>query len=489
MNVMLELLFTLTIAGSVASAAILLLRLVRAERFPAFWRYKLGKMAIVFYLLPVTITLPRISVISTLSEGSALLRDKAGLQMPNPLSLSNFLSITAKPILTVPKNAVIVLLALWAAGALLFAAWQLYGYIRFTVVLRRSQSAVAANSEATERLAAVKADLGITSKVALASSPLLQSPMLVGFFNPTIYLPAASIDGLDWDMVIRHELIHLKRKDIWVKAASLGISALHWFNPLVHLLRQDLATWSELSCDEAVVKKMSRSERLRYGQTILNVSAGNQLLARRLPVQFGASLSGDGKKLKRRLNAMLHVKKHSKKTMILLLSTVMMVAAVSIIAAIWASSVTPAVADLGTGDPLKLTGLGEKDDNESNRDSSATLKHNTDITSVNDANANAIKDTTTSPDTNTNATNHQGPVSEPNTILPEPSSSPSAAEPIINEIAPSDDTMLVAEGSNSTIAAESPQPIIVPAPLPSESGKISENKLNVMEDSIRPSVE
>jgi hypothetical protein len=29
----------------------------------------------------------------------------------------------------------------------------------------------------------------------------------------------------------------------------------------------------------------------------------------------------------------------------------------------------------------------------------------------------------------------------------------------------------------------------VPAPLPSESGKISENKLDVMEDSIRPSVE
>lgn len=54
---------------------------------------------------------------------------------------------------------------------------------------------------------------------------------------------------MDMGMVIHHELIHLKRKDLWVKAFTLGASALHWFNPLVHILQKDIHTWSELSCD------------------------------------------------------------------------------------------------------------------------------------------------------------------------------------------------------------------------------------------------
>lgn len=98
---------------------------------------------------------------------------------------------------------------LWAAGLLVFAAWQLYCYVRFTSTLTRSQSIVAANSEAAVQLAAVKADLAITSKVRLAFNPLLHSPMLIGFFKPIIYLPAASNDNLDWDMVIRHETPYL----------------------------------------------------------------------------------------------------------------------------------------------------------------------------------------------------------------------------------------------------------------------------------------
>lgn len=102
---------------------------------------------------------------------------------------------------------------------------------------------------------------------------------------------------MDIGMVIHHELIHLKRKDLWVKAITLATSALHWFNPFIYMLKKDIHTWSELSCDEEVVKEMSHTERKRYGETTLNVMVGS----RDLPIRFCASLSGDGKKLKRRL--------------------------------------------------------------------------------------------------------------------------------------------------------------------------------------------
>ena len=144
------------------------------------------------------------------------------------------------------------------------------------------------------------------SNVRLAYSSIIRSPVLVGLWKTTIYLPTENTVNVD--MVIRHELIHLKRKDLWVKAFTLGASALHWFNPLVHILRKDIHIWSELSCDEEVVKEMSHAERKRYGETILSVMAGS----RNLPVQFCASLSGDGKQLKRRLMMMLNVKKQKR---------------------------------------------------------------------------------------------------------------------------------------------------------------------------------
>lgn len=53
-------------------------------------------------------------------------------------------------------------------------------------------------------------------------------------------------------------MIHLKRNDLWIKALVLVANALHWFNPLVYVLRKDIHMWSELSCDEEVVKDTVR---------------------------------------------------------------------------------------------------------------------------------------------------------------------------------------------------------------------------------------
>ncbi|MFK4998442.1 M56 family metallopeptidase [Bacillus sp. N9] len=143
------------------------------------------------------------------------------------------------------------------------------------------------------------------SKVRLAYSTAVRSPVLVGLWKPTIYLPIKNSANLDMCMVIRHELVHLKQNDLWVKAFTLAASALHWLNPLVHILRKDIHMWSELTCDEEVVKEMSYAERKRYGETILNVMIGS----RGIPVRFCVSLSGNGKLLKRRLTMMLNVKK------------------------------------------------------------------------------------------------------------------------------------------------------------------------------------
>ena len=61
-------------------------------------------------------------------------------------------------------------------------------------------------------------------------------------------------------MVFLHELSHYKRGDLWVKAFSLAIAALHWFNPLCYILVNAIDKQCELALDERLIQKMSHED-------------------------------------------------------------------------------------------------------------------------------------------------------------------------------------------------------------------------------------
>ncbi|MGG4142478.1 M56 family metallopeptidase [Paenibacillus algorifonticola] len=353
MNTIFTLMFTLTVAGNAVVACIWLSQHLSTEIWPTKWRYIINKMAVGLYLFPVVVIIQWISRMVPFHTPNDPSMNESASMVPHvqPGPLSSFKPKPIFPEWTISTNTALFLIAIWVIGAAAFAAWQAYSYRRFLKQLSNTSTTVPLNSEAVKQLYLIKQALGLKSRVRLAYSSSIQSPILVGLWKPVIYLPMGSSANVDMSMIIRHELIHLKRKDLWVKMFTLAASALHWFNPLVHFLRKDLHTWSELSCDEEVVKGMSHAERIRYGQTILNVIAGSK----NIPVQLGASLSGDGKQLKRRLSLMLNVKNLSKKTIFISVTAVFAVAAISTSAAVWASGNTPKVAEQKTASAEKQT--------------------------------------------------------------------------------------------------------------------------------------
>ncbi|WP_243626520.1 M56 family metallopeptidase, partial [Candidatus Cryosericum septentrionale] len=70
-------------------------------------------------------------------------------------------------------------------------------------------------------------------------------------------------------MILKHELVHYKRGDIWYKLLMICANAVHWFNPLVYLVvtasNQDL----EMSSDSAVIQNADAVFRKRYSEAIL----------------------------------------------------------------------------------------------------------------------------------------------------------------------------------------------------------------------------
>ena len=97
------------------------------------------------------------------------------------------------------------------------------------------------------------------------------SPMLVGPFRPRLLLPLAlrTIDPLQRDLIVAHELMHWRRGDLWWLVACALLQALCWFNPAMRLLRARLVWAQELGCDRDVLRGRPQVQRKAYAAALV----------------------------------------------------------------------------------------------------------------------------------------------------------------------------------------------------------------------------
>lgn len=195
-----------------------------------------------------------------------------------------------------------VLLVLWGTGALLFAGWQMYRYLAFHHVLEKSSHPAQRDALLTV-FEEQKCVLGITRDIPLRVTQAADCPMLAGFIKPALYLPDEALSEQDAAFIFRHELTHYKRGDLWLKLALVAARAVHWFNPLVHLMARFAQEDIELACDDAVVRGMDVDARRAYGETILR-SVEAQVKKRALVSCF----TGDKETLMRRFEGLFDKK-------------------------------------------------------------------------------------------------------------------------------------------------------------------------------------
>ena len=150
-------------------------------------------------------------------------------------------------------------LALWALGALVWAARLVPGLVALSRVARTGErwhtpAALDALSEAA-RLA------GVTRPVLLLRSSAVPVPATWGVRRPVIALPAAAAT---WTperlrLVLVHELVHVRRQDVLVEALLWLAGALYWFHPALWLAAARVRLERERACDEAVIATGARA--------------------------------------------------------------------------------------------------------------------------------------------------------------------------------------------------------------------------------------
>lgn len=125
----------------------------------------------------------------------------------------------------------------------------------------------------------------------------LATPCVFGFFRPVIALPL-TLRREELEMVLAHEICHLRSGDTRWGMARIVCVCAHWFNPLVwaaaHLSRLDM----EMACDERATSKMTEQERRQYARTlILSVARRG---APSLPI-LASGMSMNGRQMKQRI--------------------------------------------------------------------------------------------------------------------------------------------------------------------------------------------
>ncbi|MEI3612556.1 M56 family metallopeptidase [Pseudogracilibacillus sp. SO30301A] len=294
MNNLLSMLITLSIAGTTLLILSYLITYIFKKTLNANWHYWIRKIVLSLYIVPVFLILDLLSLFKREQQFN--------------YAFSHF------PIdqnsLSLPVIVIQIILVIWLLGAVITSFRFLYIHHNFMKKLKANCISTSRDTIAQSLLEKNMNEMNLTTNINLMFCSVNISPILLGVFKPTIVLPMYDIPDDELDLIIKHELTHFKKKDLWVKQAMLLAMILHWYNPFIYILQKNINKWSELSCDEDIVIKMSHADRKKYGETLLNIiSRANQDTRYNF---LGTTFSDEHTNLKRRLLKILKSKKNSK---------------------------------------------------------------------------------------------------------------------------------------------------------------------------------
>ena len=160
---------------------------------------------------------------------------------------------------------------LWFCGAPLSFALTTAGLLGAERL--RRQSRPLEDARITEMCRQLAASLRISYRAGVAICDRIAVPILVGVFRPMILLPAVALAGWDpqqLEMVLLHELAHVRRHDNLVNLLQRIVESLLFFQPMVWIVSGWVRREREHCCDELVVARTRRPH--AYAEILVNLS-------------------------------------------------------------------------------------------------------------------------------------------------------------------------------------------------------------------------
>lgn len=310
-----------SLLGSLAILAMLVLKPLWRERYRAKTRCWLWLALAAFLLLPIDFSVKNAPVQAAPPKDYTLFvgTDKTAIQSTDnlfgdmaeksgqsPAAVRD--TIIQRPV-TNPEQkttryipVTTILFYGYLAGAAAFLLYQGVSYALFRRTVRRWKRDVS-RADYAAMLSDTAHDLGVSAPEMIVCEAI-STPAVTGLLRPRLLLPHERYDVQELRYILRHELCHLKRRDMLLKLVLLAANAMHWFNPVVYLMLRQADEDIELACDSAATDGLELPERAAYSRTLL---AAVQSSVRALPAT--TCFGGTVERLKRRITNVLGAQK------------------------------------------------------------------------------------------------------------------------------------------------------------------------------------
>lgn len=296
----------LSVAGSFLAGILLVLKKWTGKQFSPTWQYVLWVGVLLVMVVPISVKVP--ALVQPLQEKQVvqtvpLPAEQTMTEQPVPVDtveapageILPFTGETALP----PVPWWDVLAVIWVLGALGSLGYRLTGYFRFSRHIRRTGKPIELD--------------GVPKRLRVCKTSAAVSPMVMGMIRPTLILPETALTESRLPYVLRHELVHYRRGDIFWRWLAVLATSIHWFNPMVYVAAAQMQEACEISCDWCVVRSMEQAKRDDYMRVILELLAEAMAKKQILTTQ----MASEKKQLQRRFTMIRNQKPVGMKKLLL----------------------------------------------------------------------------------------------------------------------------------------------------------------------------
>ena len=161
-----------------------------------------------------------------------------------------------------------VLPYVWSTIALVLLGYNLLNYLIF--LFNQKRHYISNHNINIDKIMENLCSQMSIKNVSYRISENIQTPMTIGILNKKIILSKEILENKEYELILKHELFHIKNKDIEYKFLLLVLNCVYWFNPIIYMFTNQIDEILELNCDEYVLQGKEQACRIEYAEILLN---------------------------------------------------------------------------------------------------------------------------------------------------------------------------------------------------------------------------